>query len=126
MSEVRRHVLVWVVPEFLGSSGMIQLFTEAGIFLPPEDEGLDEYTHAAQRAGGFALTGRLVEASHGAGVWISPNSVPGLEVMIPWQFVRSIVTADPTQSSRMFGLAKNLAQSGPTDTEPPEADLPSP
>ncbi len=33
MTEPRRHVLIWVSPEFLKSSGMVQLFTEAGIFL---------------------------------------------------------------------------------------------
>jgi len=109
MSETRRHVLVWVAPEFLGSSGMIQLFTEAGIFLPPEDS-LEDYIHAAQEAGGFALTGRLVEASHGAGVFISPLSVPGLELMIPWQFVKTMVTAETAQSSRIFGLNSAMAQ----------------
>ena len=35
MSEPRRHVLIWVAPEFLKSSGMIQLFTEASIFCLP-------------------------------------------------------------------------------------------
>jgi hypothetical protein len=109
MSETRRHVLVWVAPEFLGSSGMIRLFTEAGIFLPPEDN-LDEYIHAAQAAGGFALTGRLVQANHGAGVFVSPLSVPGLELMIPWQFVKTIVTAEESQSSRIFGLGATMAQ----------------
>ena len=109
MSETRRHVLVWVAPEFLGSSGMIQLFTEAGIFLPPEGS-MDEYIHAAQVAGGFALTGRLVQAGHGAGVFISPIRVPGLELMIPWQFVKTMVTADASQSSRMFGLRSPMAQ----------------
>lgn len=112
MSEPRRHVLIWVAPEFLKSSGMIQLFTEASIFVPPQDD-LDEYIRSAEAAGGFALTGRLAEANHGAGIWISPVTVPGLELMIPWQLVRSVVTAESMESSKAFGLMSDLAQSGP-------------
>ena len=103
MSEVRRHVLIWLAPEFLKSSGMIQLFTEAGIFTV-SDEELDDYIEAAKAAGGFALTGTLAEAGHGAGIWISPVSVPGLELMIPWHFVKSVVTAESPKSSKIFGL----------------------
>jgi hypothetical protein len=109
MDEVQRHVLIWVAPEFLNSSGMIRLFTEAGIFSPPEDD-LDEYLRAAQAAGGFAMTGKLAEVTHGAGIWISPVNVPGLELMIPWQFVKSVVTAESPQSSKAFGLMSNVAQ----------------
>lgn len=109
MSEPRRHVLIWVAPEFLKSSGMIQLFTEASIFLPPQND-LDEYIRSAEAAGGFAMTGRLAEANHGAGIWISPVNVPGLELMIPWSLVRSVVTAESTQSSKAFGLMSDLAQ----------------
>jgi len=110
MTEPRRHVLIWVAPEFLKSSGMIQLFTEAGIFLPPQDD-LDEYIHSAETAGGFAMTGSLAEANHGAGIWISPVNVPGLELMIPWNLVRSVVTAESTQSSKAFGLMSERVQS---------------
>lgn len=111
MEEERRHVLVWVAPEFLKSSGMIQLFTEAGIFVPPDDD-MEEYTRAAERAGGFALTGKLAEVHHGAGIWISPVNVPGLELMIPWQFVKSVVTAESPQSSKAFGLMHERVQPG--------------
>jgi hypothetical protein len=38
MGEMRRHVLIWVAPEFLKPPGMIRIFKEAGIFLPPVDE----------------------------------------------------------------------------------------
>ena len=110
MTDPRRHVLIWVAPEFLKSSGMIQLFTEAGIFLPPQDD-LDEYIHSAEAAGGFAMTGSLAEANHGAGIWISPVNVPGLELMIPWNLVRSVVTAESTQSSKAFGLMSERVQS---------------
>jgi hypothetical protein len=88
---------------------MIQLFTEAGIFLPPEDE-LDDYIQSAEAAGGFAMTGKLAEMSHGAGIWISPVNVPGLELMVPWQFVKSVVTAESPQSSKVFGLMSDFAQ----------------
>jgi hypothetical protein len=109
MSEERRHVLIWVAPEFLKSSGMIQLFTEAAIFVPPEGD-LDEYIQAAEAAGGFAMTGKLAEVNHGAGIWISPINTPGLELMVPWQFVKSVVTAESPQSSKAFGLMSDLAQ----------------
>jgi hypothetical protein len=109
MSEIRRHVLLWIAPEFLKSPGLIRLFTEAGIFLPPEDD-MDEYMRSAEAAGGFAMTGKLAEANHGAGIWISPADIPGLELMVPWPFVRSVVTAESPQSSRAFGLMRDLVQ----------------
>ncbi len=109
MTEVRKHVLIWVAPEFLRSSGMVQLFTEAGIFVPPDDE-LEEYIRSAEAAGGFAMTGTLAELHHGSGIWISPISVPGLELMVPWQFVKSVVSADSPQSSKVFGLMNEMAQ----------------
>ena len=119
MSEVRPHVLIWVAPEFLKSPGMIQLFTEAGIFLPSDDE-LEEYIRAADAAGGFAMTGRLAQASHGAGIWISPVNATGLELMIPWPFVKSVVTAQSPQSSRVFGLMNELAQPNGDSKKEPE------
>ena len=119
MSEPRRHVLIWVAPEFLKSPGMIQLFTEASIFVPPQND-LEEYIRSAEAAGGFAMTGRLAEANHGAGIWISPVNVPGLELMVPWQLVRSVVTAESTQSSKAFGLMSDLAQPGAGARKPRE------
>jgi hypothetical protein len=110
MNETRRHVLLWIAPEFLRSSGMIRLFTEAGIFVPPQDE-MDEYMRSAEAAGGFAMTGQLAEANHGAGIWISPADIPGLELMVPWPFIRSVVTAESPQSSRAFGLMQDLVRS---------------
>ncbi|HWB86307.1 MAG TPA: hypothetical protein VG675_19350 [Bryobacteraceae bacterium] len=110
MTDVRRHVLLWIAPEFLRSTGMVQLFTEAGIFLPPEDD-MDEYMRSAEAAGGFAMTGKLAEANHGAGIWISPADIPGLELMVPWPFVRSVVTAESPQPSRAFGLMQDFVQS---------------
>ena len=114
MTEARRHVLIWVAPEFLRCAGLVRLFIEAGIFSPPEDE-LDRYISAAEAAGGFALTGMLAEAGHGAGIWISPVDSPGLQLMVPWQFVRSVVTAESPHSSKVFGLMSDIAQSGAPD-----------
>ena len=111
MSEPRRHVLIWVAPEFLKSSGMIQLFTEASIFLPPLND-LDEYIHSAEAAGGFAMTGRLVEANHGAGIWISPVNVPGLELMIPWHLVKSVVTAGNQLGTDHLRSGDDIASDG--------------
>jgi hypothetical protein len=108
MSEPRRHVLIWVTPEFLKSSGMIRIFTEAGILFP-QDEDLNEYIRSAVAAGGFAMTGTLVEAHHGAGIWISPVGLPALELMVPWQFVQSVITAETPQPPKAFGLTRELA-----------------
>ena len=109
MSEARRHVLIWVAPDFLKSSGMVQLFTEAGIFLVSGDD-LREYIRWAEDAGGFAMTGILAEANHGAGIWISPVNLEGLELMIPWQFVKSVVTAESPESPQAFGLMSDFAK----------------
>lgn len=119
MSETRRHVLIWLAPEFLASSGMIQLFTEAGIFQPDEDH-LDQYIKSAVAAGGFAMTGTLADVRHGAGIWISPADLPGLELMIPWQFVRSVVTAESPRSSRAFGLMSDMVRANGTGKLPKE------
>lgn len=113
MDEPRRHVLIWVMPEFLRSSGMIQLFTEAGIVFPQAGE-LDEYIQSALAAGGFAMTGMLAEEHHGAGIWISPVDAPGLELMIPWQFVKTVVTAESPHPPKAFGLMRDLAEASGT------------
>jgi len=82
---------------------------EAGILLTPEDE-LQQYIQSASAAGGFAMTGRLSEMGHGAGIWISPAKVPGLQLMVPWQFVKSVITADSPESSKVFGLLSDLVR----------------
>jgi hypothetical protein len=116
MSEARRHVLIWVAPEFLKSSGMVQLFTEAEIFSTPT-EGMEEYFQLAEAAGGFAMTGTLAEVGHGAGIWISPVNVPGLELMIPWQFIKSVITAESPQVSKVFGLKTDVPLNRGDDTD---------
>jgi hypothetical protein len=44
------------------------------------------------------------------GIWISPENLAGLELMIPWQFVKSVVTAESPQSSKAFGLMSDFAK----------------
>ena len=66
------------------------------------------------------MTGRLAEANHGAGIWISPVNVPGLELMVPWQLVRSVVTAESPQTSKAFGLMSDLARPGAGARKPRE------
>ncbi len=109
MSESPRHVLIWITPEFLKSSGMIQLFTEAGIVFPAGDQ-LEDYIQSAVNAGGFAVTGTLAEVNHGAGIWISPVETPGLQLMVPWQFVRSVVTAESPHPPKAFGLMRQMVE----------------
>jgi hypothetical protein len=118
MTEPRRHVLIWVAPEFLQSSGLVRIFTEAGLFLPPTEE-LDQYLRSAIAAGGFAMTGTLAESRHGAGIWISPGDIPGLELMVPWQYVKSVVTAE-TPDSKVFGLMRDFMRSNGAGERPKE------
>ena len=107
MTEPRQHVLVWVAPQFLQSAGILRILKEAEFLSLPEEEW-GKFIQAAEEVGGFALGGRLVESNHGAGIWISPQSGPGLELMIPWAFVRSVVTTQDPESPKMFGLMAEL------------------
>ena len=102
----RRQVLVFVAAEFLQSPGMLRILHEADLLQVPEDKW-DDFIRSAIESGGFALGGRLAEANHGAGIWISPESLHGLELMIPWAFVRSAATAPEVEGRRVFGLARN-------------------
>ena len=117
-AEPRRHVLVFVTAEFLESEGMLHILQETGAIAGHEKDW-EKIVEAAESSGGFALGGTLVEVHHGAGIWISPLSDSGIEIMIPWQFVRSVVTAREQQSAKMFGLAadgrKLDSTSGPAD-----------
>jgi hypothetical protein len=100
-----RHVLVWVDAEFMESEGMLHILQESGAIGGGEQDW-EKLVAAAEDSGGFALGGVLVESNHGAGIWISPPDTPGLEIMIPWRFVRSVVTASENLQSKMFGLAR--------------------
>lgn len=110
MNDDRKHVLVWVVEEFLRSPGMLRILGESGFM----EQGVPESLVAAsaEAAGGCAITGLLVEAHHGAGVWLAPEKSPGLELMIPWSFVRGIVTAETPKTKQILGLA-SLVQEHP-------------
>jgi hypothetical protein len=69
-----------------------------------------ELAEAAEVTGDFALSGKLVDCDHPAGVWISPPSGHGLQVLVPWHFVISLVTAEEPQSSKTFGLIMDAAE----------------
>jgi hypothetical protein len=109
LNQVRQHVLVWVAPQFLQSAGMSRILREAEFF-SLTDEEWDAFVKSAELAGGFALSGMLAEPNHGAGIWMSPVTMPGLELMVPWAFVRGVVTAKDPESSKMFGLMTELGQ----------------
>ena len=109
-----RHVLVWVDAEFLESEGMLHILRESGVITGGEQDW-EKLVAAAENSGGFAVGGMLVESNHGAGIWISPLEMPGLEIMIPWHFVRSVVTASEHLQGKMFGLARTGAKHTPAD-----------
>ena len=104
--EPRRHVLVWVAAEFLESEGMLHILHESGA-ISTQDKDWEKIVEAAENSGGFALGGRLVDANHGAGIWISPSNGTGIEIMIPWHFVRSVVTASEHLHTKIFGLTRD-------------------
>jgi len=108
MAEARKHVLLWLAPEFLQSEGMVRILHEAE-FLSTREEEWDELIQSAEEAGGFALGGRLVEARHGAGIWITPENDQGLELMIPWGYVKSVLTGEEPQAAKIFGLTERQA-----------------
>jgi hypothetical protein len=106
MTSDRKHVLIWVAQEFLESAGMLRILEETSLM----EAGVPEAVVAvsAEAAGGCAITGLLVDSHHGAGVWVAPESSPGLELMIPWAFVRAIVTAESPK--KILGLASTLIE----------------
>jgi hypothetical protein len=109
-----RHVLVWVDAEFLESEGMLHILQESGVITGGE-ENWEKLVAAAEDSGGFALGGMLVESNHGAGIWISPPEMAGLEIMIPWHFVRSVITASEHLQSKIFGLARAGVKLSPAE-----------
>jgi hypothetical protein len=111
--EPRRHVLVWVAAEFLESEGMLHILHECRAISGTEKDW-DKIVESAEDSGGFALAGKLVDANHGAGIWISPLQDAGLEIMIPWHFVRSVVTAEEQRQIKSFGLAHEVLKSKPS------------
>ena len=108
-TESRRHVLVWVTKEFLESEGMLHILQESGA-VPGQEKDWEKIVEACEDSGGFALAGTLVDVNHGAGIWISPPGDAGLEIMIPWHSVRSVVTAEEKHQIKIFGLVKELTQ----------------
>ena len=116
-TEPRRHVLVWVAAEFLESEGMLHILQESGA-VPGQEKDWEKIVEACENSGGFALAGKLVDVNHGAGIWISPPGDAGLEIMIPWHSVRSVVTAEEHHPIKIFGLVKELAKQPGTPAVP--------
>ena len=116
-TESRRHVLVWVTKEFLESEGMLHILQESGA-VPGQEKDWEKIVEACENSGGFALAGELVDVNHGAGIWISPPGDAGLEIMIPWHSVRSVVTAEERHQIKIFGLVKELAKGPAVPTTP--------
>ena len=108
MTSDRKHVLVWVSQEFLHSGGMLRILEETGLMESGVPEAL--LAESAEAAGGCAITGLLVESQHGAGIWIAPEKSPGLELMIPWSFVRALVTAESPKTKQILGLATRVQE----------------
>jgi len=119
MTGPEKHVLLWVSPEFLQSAGIIQILEQVGA-LGRTAGDVEEVAEAAVRSGGFAISGVLMDANHGAGIWIAPGVSKSLQLMIPWGFVRCTVLAETPQSSKIFSMAADLA--GPPPGQRPERD----
>jgi hypothetical protein len=82
---------------------MLQILNETGIFSHPQAEWR-KLAEAAEQIGGFALSGKLITADHPAGAWICPPTGHGIEVLVPWHFIISLVTAEEPHSAKTFGL----------------------
>ena len=104
-TESRKHVLVWTAPEVLQSEGMLRILEEVGL-VPALDEDGNKVIEAAENTGGFALSGTLADLHHGAGIWISPVSDAGIQIMIPWGMVRTVLSANEVLPLRIGLLAE--------------------
>ena len=110
VTETRKHVLIWVKQEFLQSPGMLQLLKETGIFSHPRRNGansreaaeVNRRLRAQRKAGGLAIIRPACGFLHPV--------ASGLEVLVPWHFVISLVTAEEPQSSKAFGLIIDEAE----------------
>ena len=116
-TEDRRHVLVWVAAEFLESEGMLHILNECGT-ISAQVKDWEKIVEGAEDSGGYAIAGKLVDPNHGAGIWISPLKDAGLEIMIPWHFVRSVVTAQEQHQIKTFGLAREGFKQKPVQPQP--------
>ena len=111
-SDPRLHVMVWVDKEFLESEGMLHILHETGL-IADKQASWEAIVEAAENTGGFALSGYLAEAGHGAGIWISPSSESGIQMMIPWRVVKSVVTAEEERDPRVFNLRLGTGKKKP-------------
>jgi hypothetical protein len=114
--EQRLHVMVWVDKEFLESEGMLHILHEAGLIADKQADW-ETIVEAAENTGGFALSGSLAETGHGAGIWISPLESPGIQIMIPWRVVKSVITAEEAHP-RLFNLRTGIIKKNGKPTAP--------
>ncbi len=124
MTEIRKHVLVWVAAEFLQSEGMLHILEEAGLFPVPETR-IDKFFESLEQIGGFAMTGSLIDVHHGAGIWIAPEKSPELQFMIPWGVVRAVLTAEEPRAATIMGLRRDLAKRRTEAAQNPPVKPPS-
>ena len=107
----KRHVLVWVDKVFIESEGMLHLLEEAGVLVynrASRQSGWEKIVEAAENAGGFAISGSMVEDRHAAGIWICPQD-ESLQIMIPWGVVRTVISAQQPESEKIYGLISGIA-----------------
>ena len=105
-SDNRLHALVWVDKEFLESEGMLHILHETGL-IADKTANWETVVEAAENTGGFALSGLLAEANHGAGIWIAPAHGSSLQMLIPWRAVKCVVTAEKVHETEVFNLSKS-------------------
>ena len=102
-SEAHLHAMVWVDKEFLESEGMLHILHETGLIADKKADW-ETVVEAAENTGGFALSGMLAEANHGAGIWLAPPGDSSLQIMIPWRSVKCVVTAERAHDPQVFDL----------------------
>ena len=104
--------MVWVDKEFLESEGMLHILHETGL-IADKKSNWETIVEAAENTGGFALSGMLGDANHGAGIWVAPPGETSVQMLIPWRAVKCVVTAEEPHDPKVFSLKmsgkKNLA-----------------
>ena len=104
--EANRYALVWVDKEFLESEGMLRILDETGM-IAAQDADWEKIVEAAENTGGFAISGLLVEAERGPGLWLASPEAGGIEILIPWGAVRCVVTAQEPPAKVVIGLSES-------------------
>lgn len=105
-NESNRYALVWVDKGFLESEGMLRILDETGM-IASQGADWEKLVEAAENTGGFALSGILVDAERGPGLWLASPEAGGIEILIPWHVVRCVVTAQEPPAKHVIGLAES-------------------